>query len=306
VDEERELWLRERIQQGSIVNQVLVLIGLGLACILVPSLIHIENVVGHVIRDLGIAILTAGVLGVAYEYKLRNDFVKTTTERLGHVLREHDRTLVASLEKFHKSGLERIHDSLPIELLEENFRKPSPRIRVLQTWTGFRDQGLMGLLFTAAQTKGRTVQVLLLDPNSEQVRYRANAMDTVDEEGARTDIVGDLNELCRLRNKLPEECGIEVRVYDAHPAIHIYDFYDTKILGIHWRQIRSIKGPQLEIVGATSDLALRLDSHFDSLWTDQRTRDVQEALNEYQQKYVRQGNDRGRAQPANTDLHNGI
>lgn len=178
--------LLERISRVDVINQALVLIVLGLACIITPLLVPGDNFAEGLIRDVGIAILTAGVLGVGYEYKLRDDFVENTTKNLKKVLEEHDDELVKHLEKFRKSGLKDVHESLTIELLEENFKKLSPRVRVLQTWTGFRDDGLMTMLGEAAQRKGCRVEVLLLDPMSEQAKYRADAVDHMTKGGLET------------------------------------------------------------------------------------------------------------------------
>ena len=281
--------LLERISRVDVINQALVLIVLGLACIITPLLVPGDNFAEGLIRDVGIAILTAGVLGVGYEYKLRDDFVENTTKNLKKVLEEHDDELVKHLEKFRKSGLKDVHESLTIELLEENFKKLSPRVRVLQTWTGFRDDGFMTMLGEAAQRKGCRVEVLLLDPMSEQAKYRADAVDHMTERGVRNDIANDLKELTTVCSQLPEGCSIEVKVYKGHPGIQLYDFYHTKIMGMHWRQIRSTRGPQFEIVGPETTLSTRLDKHFESLWWDPSTRDAQVALAQYDQEFDRGG-----------------
>jgi heme-degrading monooxygenase HmoA len=246
---------------------------------------RLTEIAHHILRDLGIAAIISALLGSAYEYVLRGEFIKDAQTGLRDVLKE-DRE---KLDRFRAAGLETIHDELTIDLLEQNFlnvmRKaqrdlrgstPPPRIRILETWTGFALEGIMGLVKEAASV-GCRVEILLLDPRSPQVAYRARAM----HEGTRSikgQIEDELQKLCRISSELQESGNpnLEVKVYDAAPTNHIYDFDGTMIIGIYWRRLASFMGPQFELVAQNErssgpHLVQLINEQFDDLWERSKT-----------------------------------
>ena len=67
--------------------------------------------------------------------------------------------------------------------------------------------------------------MLLLDPHSDQVKYRAEAMEKP-ADWVKVEILEELQTLCRISSRLEERDNhnLEVKVYDAAPTNHIYDF----------------------------------------------------------------------------------
>jgi len=132
-------------------------------------------------------------------------------------------------------------------------------------------------LIKEAASVGCRVEILLLDPRSPQVAYRARAM----HEGTRSikgQIEDELQKLCRISFELQESGNpnLEVKVYDAATTNHIYDFDGTMIVGIYWRRLASFMGPQFELVAQNerSDgphLVQLINEQFDDLWERSKT-----------------------------------
>src|SRR5215213_9067363 len=119
--------------------------------------------------------------------------------------------------------------------------------------------------------------MLLLDPGSDHVKYRAEAMDKP-ADWVKGQIVEELETLCRLSFRLQERDNrnLEVKVYDAAPTNHIYDFDGTMLIGIYWRKNPSFSAPQIEVVrqngrASGTDLVQRINEQFEDLWTHSNT-----------------------------------
>jgi hypothetical protein len=271
-----------------------------------------SQVSNHILRDLGIAAIISALLGSAYEYWLRADFAENAKEGLRSVVTEERQYLKhefsqdaqsslrraleerdnrqQQLDQFDAAGLKDIHEALDSQLLKEKFsnviekaqsgRKddsiPPPTVRILDTWTDLGGWGIMDHIEKAA-SNGCRVEMLLLDPRSDQVKYRAEAMD-YPADFVKGQIVEELETLCRLSFRLHESDNhnLEVKVYDAAPTNHIYDFDGTMLIGIYWRKSSSYSGPQIEIVAqnersSETDLVRRIKEQFEDLWTHSKT-----------------------------------
>jgi heme-degrading monooxygenase HmoA len=259
----------------------------------------------HLLRDLGIAATISALLGCAYEYLLRREFVSDAQEALGravnterenlsaryvqdaqtslrHVLEEQeDRS--NKLDRLRAAGVQGVHDELDRRLLEQHFStviqraqsnqgsSTSPRIRILETFTGRSLAGIMRQIKDAASA-GCRVKILFLDPRSPQVAYRAKAMHRTTGE-IKDNIKAELQELCQISSELEKDgkSSLEVKVYDEVPTNHVYDFDGIVLIGIYWRKIASFQGPQLEIDARdersnASKLVQRINEQFDDLW----------------------------------------
>jgi hypothetical protein len=149
-----------------------------------------------------------------------------------------------------------------------------------------------------AASKGSMVQMLLLDPHSDQVKYRAEAMEKP-ADWVKVEILEELQTLCRISSRLEERDNhnLEVKVYDAAPTNHIYDFDGTMLVGIYWRKIPSYSGPQIEIVAHGSerssgiDLVGRINEQFEDLWEHSETHaaDVVKKLSGDSNKHMSSG-----------------
>jgi hypothetical protein len=271
-----------------------------------------SQVANHILRDLGIAAIISALLGSAYEYWIRGDFTEDAKDGLREVVREEREYLknefsadaqsslrvvveerdnrLQQLDKFDAAGLKSIHESLNSDLLKEKFSNViekaqnnqgdasthPPRVRILDTWTDLGGWGIMNHIREAA-SNGCRIEMLLLDPGSDHVKYRAEAMD-YSADFVKGQIVEELQTLCRLSSRLQESDhrNLEVKVYDAAPTNHIYDFDGTMLIGLYWRKSPSYSGPQIEIVAEhershETELVRRIHEQFDDLWNHSKT-----------------------------------
>ncbi len=106
-------------------------------------------------------------------------------------------------------------------------------MRVLQTGTGYRSQ-IHDWIIEAVE-HGATIQMLLLDPDSPQVKYRADALENIAD--VREEIKLDLRALGKVLGELEQKSGyegkLEIRLYDATPVVSMYKFDDTWIVAAY-------------------------------------------------------------------------
>jgi hypothetical protein len=279
-------WQRVRnIRDWPAIALAYTLLGLGVFALFISGLFEIG---AHLIRDLGIAAVVAGLLGVGYDKLLREKFLDDVSTRVEDIFRG---------PQFRKQGLENMYGSLTWGIIEEKFDdlidkapgliaraendQDKPKIRILQTWMSYRGDGLPGRIKRAAQADCK-VEVLLLNPYSRQVTYRGDGLQKATDceqfspQDIKDEIRRDLFALERIRIDLARDNkaqNLEVRVYNAAPAFHLYDFNGDMIMGIYWRDCSSTGGPQFEIVDSTENVKTvsavqRIDSHFNALWND--------------------------------------
>jgi hypothetical protein len=138
---------------------------------------------------LGLAAVTSSFLSFAYEFGLRNAFKMDAEHALSSIYKD----LHKQLDQFDEVGLVGIHNSVTPKLLKQKFEEAAkanesanvPRtIRILQTYTGMpeNDQGLKSLLKRATKAGKSDIRILLLDPLSVQVEYRAAALNLEKKE----------------------------------------------------------------------------------------------------------------------------
>ncbi|HJQ27960.1 MAG TPA: DUF5919 domain-containing protein [Rubrobacter sp.] len=196
-----------------------------------------QNIRGF-LRDIGSALLISGLLGAIFEYSSRRGFIAQVEESLSDVITKR----YSILEEARESGVDSIYSSLP-DGIEKKFQQASS-IRVLQTWIGNLDRIADSL--RKAANNNCTVQILLLDPNSVQARYRSKDQGE-NETAAKQRIEINLNHLERLMSEPNTRGNIEVRTYDATPTMTIYGYDNIDIVGLYWRKKAAISFPQLMV-----------------------------------------------------------
>lgn len=273
------------------------IICIGWAVLIEERILDWHSIAGHVIRDIGIAAFVAGAIGIVSDRWVKTDFIDIVVKSLARVYERR--------QQFSEAGLKKTYERLDPHLLRVRSNKAA-RIRILQTWLGHEKDSIDAI--REAADRGCKVEILLLDPMSAQVRYRASALvgsmhkgkveEDIEERAKRHAIKVEetekdamryiknhLTELCEIRSDNKQTDGtynVDVRVYDAAPTIQIYEFDRTKLIGVYWRKGYSVQGPQFEIVDSeTSPLANKIDEHFKDLWKHESTRDASEALEEY-------------------------
>jgi hypothetical protein len=161
--------------------------------------------------------------------------------------------------------------------LGERFKSKPAKVHILETWTGYGAQ--LYTWITQALKDGAEVEILLLDPTSEHVEHRAQALSStgVDAQTIKSNIEGDLDILGRVLKEYDQNGGnkghkgkLEVRVYDVTPVVNMYRFDDIRIVGMYLWEEDSITGPQFEVKGTESlrrtPFADHFDAHFKKMW----------------------------------------
>jgi hypothetical protein len=242
--------LRRGLYRGkvTIVALVLLLLG-GILLLWVAS--RGEHIWLDLLRDFGIAALISAMLGTAYEYLLRHDYEGSMRDNLRALLETEEilrESYEARLESFKKAGVIRMYPGINDDLLRAKFSgamQGKLEIKILQTWTGIEEGDIMSRIREALNA-GCTIRILLLNPESTQVRYRAHSLDML-ESTFRDRIISNLRVLNAMNDTAQGAGTITVKVYDALPAFHVFDFGTTKLMAPYWRMKTSTQGPQFEI-----------------------------------------------------------
>jgi hypothetical protein len=175
------------------------------------------------------------------------------------------------LRKLRQAGLADIREVGSSDVLQQHFREKPQLVQILETWTGHREQ--LQHWITEAVFGGADVQILLLDPTSDHVKFRAKSLDMAEADVQRH-IEDELKELGKVLSKVSQDGGykgkLTVRVYDATPVINMYRFDDTRLIGTYLWGEDSLLGPQLEVKTMDDSqkalLVDQFDAHFKNIW----------------------------------------
>jgi hypothetical protein len=183
------------------------------------------------------------------------------------------------LNKLYDAGLVDVFETRAsgeaADLLGERFQGKPQKVQILETWTGLAAQGL-GTWVTQAVEDGAQVEILLLNPTSEHVKYRGQALANtgVTSADVKSNIEGDLKILGQVLGKLDQNRGtkgtLEIRVYDVTPVVNMYRFDEVRIIGTYLWAEDSITGPQFEVKAVDGDestpLVADFNAHFKKIW----------------------------------------
>ena len=239
-------------------------------------------------RDFGIAILTAGTIGLVVEFYTRRQFETLIADRILDAIetsslnnRLNDINQLLSLGKEHNRllsleneltalGLRKIHivrsDIDFARFLDE--AEPGSEIRLL---------GVSMMSFTSDRMRahiqkklgeGCIIKLLILDSESAFVQRRA-----VEEARGYEDIHDDIEALDKLHrnfigNLVPEHLrkNIELGHYDSAPTYMIVSTNRSMIVGFYLREGRGGLFPHLELEAKGGGIYISFQRHFDSLW----------------------------------------
>lgn len=258
---------------------VISMIFLGFTLTVLPLLLHyldpghalhlrnLHGPWGTILRDLGLAILIAGLVGTGYEVFTRRAFLEDVENTLDEVVTRR----YEELDKVRMSGLKTIHREKYYARVEERFRNAKRSIRILQTWSG--EFHALGSSLKQAAERGCDIRILLLQPDSEPAKLRGADLGH-GETNVRKFIENDLAILNTLHAGLNKRVrdNLEVKLYKTSPVVAIHGYDDTNIVGTYWYGRHSQEGPQYEVVGRSESgsddpfLAEVVNEHFNALW----------------------------------------
>jgi hypothetical protein len=179
---------------------ILSMVLIGFVLIILPELLgwpHNE-LRTLLIRDIGLAVLIAGVVGSGYEFATRGAFLEEVQRALEDVVGKR----YEELDKVRASGLKTIHKEKFYADVEEKLRDAKTSIRILQTWSG--EFNSLGSPLKQAAERGIDIRILLLKPDSIVARRRGVDLGH-GEESVKESINNDLTVLGTLHSRLSKK-----------------------------------------------------------------------------------------------------
>ena len=146
------------------------------------------------------------------------------------------------------------------------------RVRIVTTFIPNVD--FLRKSLNQAIRRSAEIQILLLDYDSPQVAYRADALGITKAKMTQeihrsikflTEFYHD-PEIARL-----EPSRFEVRLFDASPIASLYWFDNVCYLGLHWMRQNSTEAPQLRLEKEKNHVLFSsMEIHFDALWSESK------------------------------------
>ncbi len=216
-----------------------------------------EGLIGSIVRDLGIALITAGSVVLAHEWCVRKQFLELVEGTVRRGLQEWGdnrwsrdlRDLLPLADDLREVGLRRIHRRRADRELKELLRGAGPRasISVLGVALKYLCPGDVQDILEEKLQDGCEIRLLLLDPKSPFVQQRG------DEEGRdRRDVFADIGAATSMLNSfvhgLPENLRSNIKIghYDGPPTYFICATDKTMLLGFYLPGDRGEEMPHFE------------------------------------------------------------
>jgi hypothetical protein len=246
----RDYFRLAHLSKAAIIFVLILFSGMGLLLIFETS---------QFLKELGIALVPVGLVGLAYELFIRQEFLNEVKLELSNSLS----TYFEQFDRLRRAGVSDVYDSFPTTTIAERFES-ADSIRILQTWIPDIIT-LINPIMKSLQRGGRA-RILLLHPDSALSIYRAKSLQYVDGEMASMNIRSNLAEIARAARAIKVEDQLEVRLYDALPIACVHGYGDEAVIGFFWQGIPAISAPQLLISRSDSKMMTIVTGHFENLW----------------------------------------
>lgn len=168
------------------------------------------------------------------------------------------------IHRMHDAGLVDVRPNMSPDL-EAGLGKASQEVLILQTWIpdviGIKNQ------LREALARGSRIRILLLEPSSESAATRSTEVGFTEQGMVRDLIKVNIDEITKLCEEEPSFAErVELRLYNGTPVLTLYVSDDIYILGLFWRGVRAVEGPQFVIKGGDSYIVRILAQHFENIW----------------------------------------
>ncbi|KAL7579155.1 hypothetical protein ACA910_019176 [Epithemia clementina (nom. ined.)] len=154
----------------------------------------------------------------------------------------------------------------------------SKRIRLLNTWIPNIDMFYRSLITALRRDTEAELHVLLLSPHSRLSASRNRALDLCAQPVLRdyhkVGIQRTLEILKLVHDALGDDCPvlkniqqrIQVRLFDSHPSVSLYQLDDKAYIGLYWHGRMSVSSVHFEAHTENSFLGREAMKEFDILW----------------------------------------
>jgi hypothetical protein len=210
---------------------------------------------------LGTIFIPSGLIALVNEYFLRQSFKNEMREELRSALS----TQFSALSEMELIGIKKVYQTLPQQHIVELTSQAKKKVSILQTW--IPDIQLLENSFSTAVDNGASIQILLLDPQSEFIKQRSLDLGYKDSQTGTKNVEANLAELERISVQHDIDKKLSCRVYNVLPSMHIYIIDDVIFLGFFWHGVPSKLGICLEISGTTSHFGSQALIEFERVWS---------------------------------------
>ncbi len=209
--------------------------------------------------EIGIALLTSGVISLVYEIMLRESFLSEMKAQLADSLSSEFEVL----KRIDGAGITDVYRSLPTSDISKRFSTAS-RVRIMQTWM----PDLLTFLgsLKEACSNGCVVQLLLLDPDSSLADVRGRDLGYPDPQMVSENTKSNLMEIRRFCLQEEMEDAFEIRLHNTIPSISLYSYDDIILIGFYLNKTPAIQNPQIEIRDSSSYFANIINQHYSRIW----------------------------------------
>ena len=242
---------------------------------------------------LGTTVLISGGLSVIYDWILRrrliNDNAKimasVVDDALTRIVRTEmgpeinsaiSRNMPAKYRNLAKAGVDDAFSSLHVGRWKDKIRKLSgTHIRILKMYIPDITE-IEDVLFEAIQSRRCSAQVLLLNPESDEVlEKRAACLHDMDAAAIKDRINSNIRRITSIWKRLDSSRrhALELRLHSSFVAASLHGQGDEFTMGLYLRGRTATQGVQLRVRGAGKELFQHLSYHFAEEWEAARVYD---------------------------------
>jgi hypothetical protein len=194
----------------------------------------------EILRDLAMAFAPLAIVILSWEFLLRDARRAENEQVLGNLFREQ----FASVRDFDQSGLARIHAKSSPGELRDFIQTAQHTVRILVPWF-LEPTELKPMLERMAGTKGMSIQIILLRPDSLYLKRRGEVIQPTQPNYGTAEAS---RSLFALRDAFghKSKASVEVFVYDSLPSAFIVVADNRALLGWFMNTGTALDTPILE------------------------------------------------------------
>lgn len=248
-----------------------ILAAFGFLLLIIASYVETKVKLAAILTQVATVGISSGVIGFAYEFVLRRNFLLEVQESVNQQLNQ----IYNQIGSLNSNGIQSIYTTMPIADINMQISEAKNEIKILETWIG----NFIALEeeLEKAINRGLRVKILLLNHESGQAKYRSLDLRNK-EDHVKNQIIINLSQLARLNAATNYSTLFEVRKFDATPVMSLYWFDDSCFLGLFWRNKTAARGHHIEIKTDKTSLGKLVESHFVDLWRFSESVDLNEFL----------------------------
>ena len=276
--------LRRALRKRSFAIISILFIGFGIIGVMYANLVENQNLLTNLSKDLGIALLTTGLISVALEYRTRDEYMAEVVEALTQALKvsplqsnmddlaskiEHLASLIAIGKDSEDLGVRRIYKDRSKLNLDKYLEDTSAGAEIrligvsMKTFTGANSE----MILKRKITDGCKVKILVMDPNCDVVKQRAKD-EKQDFEWLQSEIASSVAIFRNIVRNFPKELqgNIELGFYRVAPSHFLLSTGKKMVISPYLAGARGYFCPHLEIDIKEGGIYKAYLEHFDFLW----------------------------------------